>query len=160
MRSGNIGRCMSSSDDTLSRRFMSKVVSWEVETMNSVAIGSTGTYTAAVSDVDTARRMGSGDVPVLATPRVIAWMEAAAVAALRGLPPELTSVGIHISVDHSIPTLVGAEVRALAEVRAVEGKRIEFDVRAFDGDRVVAAGTHTRVIVDRTRFLARAGLPA
>ncbi len=93
------------------------------------------------------------------TPRVIAWMEAAAVASL-DLPEDATSVGIHISIDHSAPTLVGVDVRAVAEVRAVVGTRIEFDVRAYEADQVVAGGTHTRVVVDRARFLSRAGFLA
>ena len=126
--------------------------------MNPVAVGNTGTHRSKVSIEDTAVQMGSGDVPVLATPRVVAWMEAAAVAALRNLPEDSTSVGIHISVDHSAPTLVGADVRVLAEVRALNGTRIEFDVRAYEGERIIAGGTHTRVVVDRSRFLARAGL--
>jgi predicted thioesterase len=104
--------------------------------------------------------MGSGDVPVLATPRVIAWLEAAAVAALHGLPDHVTSVGVHISVDHRAPTLEGATVRAEAEVRALDGKRIEFEIRAFDGEILIADGTHTRILVDRDRFLASAGVPA
>jgi predicted thioesterase len=87
---------------------------------------------------------------------LIAWVEAAALAALRGRPDGITTVGIHISMDHTAPTLVGAEVRAEAVVRAVEGRRIEFDVRAFEGDQMIAGGTHTRVVVDRQRFLARA----
>lgn len=128
--------------------------------MNAVAVGDAGTCTKVVASADTAVAMGSGDVPVLATPRVVAWMEAAAVAALHGLPDHLTSVGIHVSVDHSAPTLDGVTVRALAEVRAVDGRTVEFDVRAFDGEKVIAGGTHTRVIVDRDRFLARAGFPA
>lgn len=127
--------------------------------MNSVAIGSNGTYAATVSETDTAIQMGSGDVPVLATPKVVAWLEAAAMAALAELPDGLTSVGINISVDHSAPTLVGVDVRAIAEVREVAGQRIEFDVRAFAGDQLIAGGTHTRVIVDRQRFLIRAGHP-
>jgi len=127
--------------------------------MKAVSVGDTGTSMAVVAKADTAVEMGSGDVPVLATPRVIAWMEAAAVAALRELPNHLTSVGIHISVDHSAPTLEGARVRAQAEVKALDGQRIDFDVRAFAGERVIAGGTHTRVILDRERFLARAGFP-
>ena len=127
--------------------------------MKAVSVGDTGTSIAVVTKADTAVEMGSGDVPVLATPRVIAWMEAAAVAALRVLPDHLTSVGIHISVDHSAPTLEGARVRTQAEVKALDGQRIEFDVRAFDGEKVIAGGTHTRVILDRERFLARAGFP-
>ena len=128
--------------------------------MKSVSVGDTGTCTKVVGKTDTAVAMGSGEVPVLGTPRVIAWMEAAAMAAIHGLPDHLTSVGIHLSVDHSAPTLEGVTVRALAEVRAVDGKRVEFDVRAFDGETVIAGGTHTRVIVDRDRFLVRAGFPA
>jgi predicted thioesterase len=124
--------------------------------MSTIMIGDHASHVARVSEDDTAVRMGSGDVPVLATPRVIAWMEAAAVAALHELPAEMTSVGIHVSVDHTAPTLVGAEVRAEAAVRMVEGKRIEFDVRAFEGNGIIAGGTHTRVVVDRLRFLARA----
>ena len=120
--------------------------------------GQTGTHVDRVSELDLAPSLGSGDVPVLATPRVVAWLEAAAVAALSGLPDGMTSVGIHIAVDHTAPTLMGAEVRAQAQVTAVEGSRIEFDVRAFEGDQIVAAGTHTRVMVDRERFLTRAGL--
>lgn len=128
--------------------------------MKSVSVGDSGTSIKVVGGADTAVAMGSGDVPVLATPRVIAWMETAAVAALHELPDHVTSVGIHISVDHSAPTLEGVTVRAQAEVRAMDGKRIEFDVRAFDGEKVIAGGTHTRMLVDRDRFLARAGVPA
>ena len=127
--------------------------------MKAVSVADTGACTNVVGKADTAVAMGSGDVAVLATPRVIAWMEAAAMAALHRLPDHLTSVGIHLSVDHSAPTLEGVTVRALAEVRAVDGKRVEFDVRAFDGETVIAGGTHTRVIVDRDRFLVRAGFP-
>jgi predicted thioesterase len=122
------------------------------------AAGRCGTRIERVGMPDTAISLGSGDVPVLATPRVVAWLEAAAVAALDGLPPEMTTVGIHIAVDHTAPTIVGAEVRAEAEVTGTAGPRIEFAVNAYEGDQIVARGTHTRVIVDRRRFMARAGL--
>jgi predicted thioesterase len=122
------------------------------------AAGRSGTHIDQVTDGDTAISLGSGEVPVLATPRVVAWLEAAAVAALGGLPEGLTTVGIHIAVDHVAPTLVGAAVRAEAEVTAIDGSQIDFAVRAYEGDQIVASGTHTRVIVDRQRFLSRAGL--
>jgi predicted thioesterase len=122
------------------------------------AAGRSGTLVAEVTVDDTAISLGSGNVPVLATPRVVAWLEGAAVAALQGLPEEMTTVGIHISVDHTAATLVGAEVRAQADVTATEGSHIEFAVRAYEGDQIVAKGTHTRVMVDRQRFLTRAGL--
>lgn len=122
------------------------------------AAGRRGTFVGRVGPGDTAISLGSGDVPVLATPRVVAWLEAAAVAAVDDLPQEMTTVGIHIAVDHTAPTLAGAEVRAEAEVTATAGPRIEFNVRAYEGEQIVASGTHTRVIVDRKRFLSRAGL--
>jgi predicted thioesterase len=119
---------------------------------NGVAIGMQGSLVHRVAEDDTAIRMGSGDVPVLATPRMIAWLEAAAVAALVDLPQETTSVGIHVAVDHVAPTLVGSEVRTEATVRSTEG------VKAFEGDQLIAGGVHTRVLVDRRRFLSRAGI--
>jgi predicted thioesterase len=127
------------------------------ELMSKVTFGDRGTHTARVTDEDTALRLGSGDLAVLATPRLVAWMEAAAVAALPALGAGMTSVGTHISVDHRAPTLVGAQVRALAEVRVVDGRQIEFEVSAFEDAQLIAAGTHARVVVDRQRFLARAG---
>ncbi len=124
------------------------------------AAGRSGNHIDQVTQGDTAIALGSGEVPVLATPRVVAWLEAAAVAALGGLPEGLTTVGIHIAVDHVAATLVGAAVRAEAEVTAMEGSRVEFALRAYEGDQIVASGTHSRVIVDRERFLSKAGLPA
>lgn len=124
-----------------------------------IPVGAGATFSAHVTDDDTAISVGSGDVPVLATPRVIAWLEAAAVSALSDLPEEMTSVGIHIAVDHVAPTLAGADVRAEATVSSVEGQRIDFNVKAFAGDQMIAGGVHTRVLVDRRRFLTRAGFP-
>ena len=122
------------------------------------ATGRNGTHVAEVTDRDTAISFGSGDVPVLATPRVVAWLEAAAVAALQDLPDGMTTVGIDIAVDHTAATLVGGRVRSEAEVTASDGPRIEFGVRAYEGDQIVASGSHTRLIVDRQRFLTKAGL--
>jgi len=122
------------------------------------AVGRCGTHIDRVETPDTAISLGSGDLPVLATPRVVAWLEAAAVAALEGLPPEMTTVGIHIAVDHTAPAIVGAEIRAEAKVIRTEEARIEFAVNAYEGDQIVAQGTHIRVMVDRRRFMARAGL--
>jgi predicted thioesterase len=124
-----------------------------------IPVGACATFSTQVTDDDTAVSMGSGNVPVLATPRVIAWLEAAAVSALSDLPEDMTSVGIHIAVDHVAPTLAGSDVRAEATVSSVEGKRIDFNVKAFAGDEMIAGGVHTRVLVDRRRFLTRAGFP-
>jgi predicted thioesterase len=110
---------------------------------------------------DLATALGSGDVPVLATPRLLAWLEAATCAAAEagGLVGEgRTSVGTRVAVEHLAPSPVGARVEATAEVTHVDGRLLRFAVAATDGDgRVVATGEVTRVVVDRDRFLARLG---
>jgi predicted thioesterase len=105
----------------------------------------------------TAPAMGSGDVPVLATPIVIALIERAAVKAVQPrLDPALTTVGVSVEVNHVGATPVGARVRARAQVDYVENRRLTFVVHVFDKAGEVAEGTHVRVIVDRERFLASA----
>jgi predicted thioesterase len=126
-----------------------------------VAVGSQASLEFVVTDADTAVALGSGDVPVLATPRVIAWLEAATVAALA---PELdaasTSVGTRVELEHVAATPVGAMVVATASVSYVDGRLVRFEVaaqhRVGGGTPVVAAtGRVTRVVVDRERFLSR-----
>jgi predicted thioesterase len=117
-----------------------------------------GEHTALVTKADTAISLGSGSVPVLATPRLIAWLEAAAVAALAGdLQEGTTSVGMHVDVRHLAPTPVGGSVRAVATVTAAEGSIVTFEVEASDDHRRIATGMHTRAIVDVQRFLSRLG---
>lgn len=116
--------------------------------------GMTGTAELTVSDRDTAIALGSGDLSVLGTPRVVALCEEAAVAVLAGLlPPGATSVGTQIQIDHTAASAVGASVTAKATVLGVESKKITFDVELVDRDSVVASGTHTRFIVDHDQFL-------
>jgi fluoroacetyl-CoA thioesterase len=117
-------------------------------------IGARGTATLTVEAKDTAIALGSGDVPVLGTPRVVALLEQAAVAALAdGLDAGVTSVGTHIAIDHLAASFVGASIEAVAEVVAVDGRALSFRLTAFEGDRLVATGNHTRLAVDRERFL-------
>jgi fluoroacetyl-CoA thioesterase len=107
-----------------------------------------------VEPADTALSIGSGDVPVLATPRVVALCEEAAVKAVREwLEPAQTSVGTQIALDHIAPTAVGRRVRARAVLERADGKTLSFAIEASDGVGVVARGTHSRVIVDRERFV-------
>ena len=109
-----------------------------------------GRVMLTVSEADTATAMRSGDVPVLATPRVVALCEEAACAALAGvLEPGSTSVGTWIELEHLAPTPVGAEVVAEAALTHAEGRRLEFDVTVSQGDAVVARGRHRRQVVDR-----------
>ncbi len=116
--------------------------------------GLTDTAELTVSDRDTAVALGSGDLAVLGTPRVVALCEEAAVAVLDGLlPPGATSVGTQIHMNHTAASAVGAAVTAKATVSAIKGKKVTFDVELVDGDSIAASGTHTRFIVDRDRFL-------
>jgi len=115
--------------------------------------GAVGEVTLVVGDSDTAIAYGSGDVPVLATPRVLALAEQAAVAAIReSLGDGQTSVGIHAEIHHMKATPVGGVVTVRAEVVAEEGRRLTFEFVLSDGDETAALGTHQRVVVDRDRF--------
>lgn len=117
--------------------------------------GASARSTHTVTDADTAIALGSGSVPVLATPRVVAWAEAATVAALDGrLDDGSTTVGTNVTLDHVAPTPVGATVRAEAVLDAVDGRRLTFSVSVSDDHREVASGRITRVLVDVERFLA------
>jgi len=129
-----------------------------------LSVGLRATVRAAVTESDTAVAMGSGDVPVLATPRLLALAEAAAVAAVAPqLDDGLTSVGTSVSLEHRQASPLGAEIVVEAELTEVDGRRLVFGfiARAADteADVVVGAGTVERVVVDRERFLARAQKP-
>jgi predicted thioesterase len=102
---------------------------------------------------DTAIAYGSGDVPVLATPRVLALAEQAAVAAIvASLPAGQTSVGVHAELHHVKATQVGESVRARAQVSDSKGRTVNFDFTVIAGEETVAYGTHKRVVVDRKLF--------
>ncbi|MFI6507542.1 MULTISPECIES: thioesterase family protein [Streptosporangium] len=105
---------------------------------------------------DTAARVGSGDVPVLATPRLLALAEQATVQAIAGaLDAGRTSVGTRVRLEHLEASPVGAHVEITAELTEVDGRRLTFDFTARGRENVVATGTIERVVVDRERFLAR-----
>ena len=107
---------------------------------------------------DTAIEAGSGDLPVLATPRLLALAEAATVAiAAPRLPPGQTSVGIAVELAHRRPSPVGAQVLVEAELTEIDGARLTFAVtaRAAGGGPLIGTGTVQRAVVDRDRFIAR-----
>lgn len=116
------------------------------------------TLTFTVTDEDTALAVGSGSLPVLGTPRLLAWCEAATCAAVEDeLAPGETSVGTRVSLEHLAASPVGAEVEVSAEPAYTDGRLRRFTVAArHTGDgKVVASGEVTRVVVDAERFLAR-----
>lgn len=121
------------------------------------SVGATADVTHAVAEADTAIAFGSGDVPVLATPRVLALLEEATVAAVApSMADGQTTVGTRISLEHQAATPVGRTVTASARLVAVDGRRLEFEVTLTDGATVAAFGTVERIVVDRARFVARA----
>ncbi len=110
-----------------------------------------------VTDADTAIAHNSGDVAVLATPRLVALCDEAAVAAVAGaLSDGETTVGMRVQLDHLTPTAVGGVVTADAKLEKVEGRRLTFTVSVSDRRGLVAAGRVTRVVVDRASFLDKA----
>jgi predicted thioesterase len=119
--------------------------------------GLTARVELTVTDTDTAQAVGSGDVPVLGTPRVLALAEAATVAATAArMPSGSTTVGTRVELDHRAATPVGRTVVAQARLAAVEGRRLHFEVSVSDGDETVAEGRVERVLVNRQRFVERA----
>ncbi len=121
------------------------------------APGLTARVELTVTDADTAQSVGSGDVPVLATPRVLALAEAATVVATsRQMPGGVTTVGVRAEVEHRAPTPVGRRVTATATLAKVDGRKLLFEVEVRDGDAVVAEVRVERMVLDRQRFIAKA----
>ncbi len=121
-----------------------------------VAVGLKGEARLVVGEADTANALGSGDVDVLGTPRMVALFEQATIDALRGMLEEgQSSVGMRVQIDHLQPTPVGAEVVVEAMLDKVEGRRITFAVTASDSGGLVAAGKVTRVLVDVQKFMSK-----
>lgn len=124
--------------------------------MTEPVVDLSGVHSAVVRDDDTAIALGSGSVPVLATPRLVAWLEAAAVAAVAGaIEDGSTTVGTLIDLQHLAPTAVGRPVEAHATVTSFDGRTMEFELSAIDDRTTIATGRHTRVIVDVERFAGR-----
>jgi len=118
------------------------------------------TLTFTVTDADTAAAVGSGSLPVLGTPRLLAWCEAATCAAIDPTLDEgSTSVGTRVELEHQAASPVGAEVRVSATASYVDGRLHRFSVVARHtdawGGKVVGTGEITRVVVDVAKFLNR-----
>ncbi len=122
-----------------------------------ITVGMKGEASTLVEREDTAREVGSGSLLVYATPCMVALMEGAACEAIaEALDDSKTSVGTELIISHMSATPVGLEVRAEAEVIAVEGKTVTFAVAAYDEAGKIGEGTHKRAIVTTQKFLERA----
>ena len=118
--------------------------------------GLTASVTLLVTEADTAPTLGTGDVPVLATPRIVLLAERATVQAVEGaIPADHTTVGYRIQLDHLAPVAVGEEVIAEATLESIAGRRLTFRVSVKHRADLVAAGRVTRAVVNRERFLAK-----
>ena len=122
-----------------------------------ITVGMKGEVATLAEREDTAKEVGSGSLLVYATPCMVALMEGAACEAIaEALPDNQTTVGTELNIQHISATPVGLEVRAEAEVIAVEGKVITFEVKAYDEAGEIGKGTHKRVIVNTQKFLEKA----
>lgn len=113
--------------------------------------------TYLVQENNTAKNMGSGDLDVLATPSLVAFMENAAKEYLNTfLPEELGSVGSNININHIAPTLVGKEITVQGKItEIIKEKIIIFSLEAYEQDKKIGDATHTRVIINNEKFLSK-----
>lgn len=119
-------------------------------------IGLTHTSNLVVADGNTAIALGSGDMPVLATPAMMSLMENAAMLAVASeLEDGETTVGGHIESSHLRPTPVGVEVAAMATLEKIDGRKLYFKIVVRQGETIIGEGTHLRFIVNREKFLSK-----
>jgi predicted thioesterase len=124
--------------------------------VRSISVGQEGTLEQIVRPEHGADRFQNAGVTVLATPVLCHWFESAGVRAIaEQLESGEATVGTRLSIEHLKATPVGMQVRVTARVVAVDGRRVDFEVSAFDDVELVARGTHERVVIDLERFLAR-----
>lgn len=119
-------------------------------------IGMEAEVEALVDENSTAAKFGSGGIEVYATPMMVGLMENAALTAVdKELGEEYSTVGINVNVNHIAATPVGMKVKALAKLVKIEGKKLYFEVEAYDEKKQIGKGSHTRYIVDSKKFLER-----
>lgn len=119
-----------------------------------ISVGMKGLAESSVERADTAQEVGSGNLLVYATPCMVALMEGAACNAIaEAIPEDKTSVGIELNIKHVSATPVGMDVKAEAEVIAVEGSVITFQLSAYDEAGLIGEGIHKRAVITTQRFL-------
>ena len=120
-----------------------------------LVIGKAAEVFTTVGEADTAKQVGSGSLPVYATPSMTALMEKAACDCISdGLEEGQTSVGVKITVEHIAASLIGANITACARIEGVFGRRVELGITAHENEKMIGLGTHTRIIVDTKRFMS------
>jgi predicted thioesterase len=128
----------------------------KVAPVKSIEVGQEGNLEQVVLPQHGADRFQNAGVTVLATPVLCHWFESAAVRAIAAqLESGEATVGTRLRIEHLKATPMGMQVRVTARVVAAEGRRVDFEVSAFDDVELIARGTHERVVIDLERFLAR-----
>ena len=121
-----------------------------------VAIGKSATATTTITDKNTAKAVGSGNLDVFATPMMIALMEQAACECLAdSLEPGQSSVGTQINVTHIAASPLDAKITATATIENVDGRKVSFTVTAHDETNEIGSGTHERFVIDAERFMKK-----
>ena len=124
--------------------------------MSSMSVGLKGRAETVVTQENTAAAVGSGLLPVFATPYMIALMEGAAVNAVQAqLEEDQGTVGTHLDISHDAATPIGMKVWAEAELTAIEGRKLVFSVTAYDEAGQIGQGTHERFFITPSKFLAK-----
>ncbi len=124
--------------------------------MTELKTGLLGQAETLVTDSNTAEAIGSGALPVFSTPHMIALMETASMNAIAPCLEEgQGSVGVRIDVEHLAATPLGMSVRAESCLTKVEGRMLNFEVKAWAGDELIGEGTHQRCIVFNGRFMEK-----
>jgi fluoroacetyl-CoA thioesterase len=121
-----------------------------------VVPGLTGEATTVVTDANTAAAVGSGGIHVFSTPMMVALMENAAMQAVQPhLAEGESTVGTVVHIKHMAATPLGMQVKAIARLDTVDGRRLLFTVEAFDGKEKIGEGTHERFVIQVEKFLSR-----
>ncbi len=121
-----------------------------------ITVGLKGTVKDTVNDSNTAAKVGSGSLLVFATPMMVALMEKASCVAIENnLEEGSTTVGTMVNIEHVAATPLGMEIRVESTVTAVDGRKISFEVVAFDETGVIGKGTHDRFVVNVEKFTAK-----
>jgi predicted thioesterase len=119
-------------------------------------IGLKHTSKTTVTTEKTAEVMGSGNLPVLATPALVALMENAAMLSVdKTITETQSTVGVHMDIKHLAPSPIDALVEAKAELTAIEGRKLSFTISAYEGDKKIGIATHTRYIIEVEPFLKK-----
>ena len=119
-------------------------------------IGIKGRAEAVVDKTNTTLSLGSGNLEVFATPHMIALMECAAQSSVAPMLDEgMSTVGTHLDVSHDAATPLGMRVWAESELVEVDGRRLVFDVKAYDECGLIGQGRHERFIIKADKFLAK-----